>query len=645
MFKGIVKSDKGPTLAFCEPCRCHFSIRASGSFDIKRHCASQKHKNVQTAIGSSSLTSFMKGKEEDMSVINAEVIFTKFLIERNIPLAVADDAGELFRAMFPKCEEAKKYRCARTKTTAIVHVLGETEKQETVKNLLLSDVFSLSTDGGNDTKSKLFPIIVRYAHSTKEEIATEILSVESLKSTTATGKDIFVHIESAMKAIGLDFSKCVSFSADNASVMVGEKSGVAALLHQQNEHINVIGCPCHRINLAALKAANSLPYKLDQLLIDVYFFLDKSAKRVARLKELQSILGTESHEILKHVNTRWLSLGPCLGRLLEQWEPLSALFLELSEDKSSKSAQSKAQGVLNKLLSPEVKAYTLFLHNAIQVFENANATLQADEPLVHKVRPILKSVVRDLCLRFIKPSAMNDCDILKLDVCEKSNLLEARQGEIDVGYKCKKFVENELKKEDQVKFFKSTVDYFQTAVRYFQQKCNLDDKALIHATIADPDSKLSASISSIDFFVGHFPSLLHVEEGKDRDECMDVMIRQFRDWQAEAIPQEKDEKADQYWFRLSKMQSQCGKLRFNLLSKVMLGILTMFHSNAAVERLFSLVRRNRGDFRQSMSNKLLESLTICKTKWASKSFFKDSLPKELLVKAKSATADSLAKPQ
>ena len=316
--KGIVKSEKGRSFAFCELCRVNFSIHHSGAYDINRHCNTSKHTNALKASDSKPLTSFFNAKKsEDNSVIHSEVVFTKFLIDKNIPLAVSDDCGELFQSMFPNSEECKKYRCGRTKTTAIVHEIAKHKKEETL-SAVGSNVYSLATDGGNDTNNKLFPILIRYSNTEQEKIVTEILSVDTLESTTATGRNIFDHLDKTIKDCDLKWENCISFSTDNAAVMVGEKSGVSAFIHQQNNNTAIIGCPCHRLNLAALKAANTFTQKVDQLLIDIYFFLDKSSKRVGRLKELQETFGVETHKILKHVNTRWLSLGPCITRLLEQ---------------------------------------------------------------------------------------------------------------------------------------------------------------------------------------------------------------------------------------------------------------------------------------------------------------------------------------
>jgi hypothetical protein len=56
-------------------------------------------------------------------VTNAEVLFTNFLIEHNVPIAVSDHAGSLFRKMFPDSEIAKKYGCARTSISLLKYLI------------------------------------------------------------------------------------------------------------------------------------------------------------------------------------------------------------------------------------------------------------------------------------------------------------------------------------------------------------------------------------------------------------------------------------------------------------------------------------------------------------------------------------------
>ncbi|KAL3208582.1 hypothetical protein MRX96_038988 [Rhipicephalus microplus] len=66
------------------------------------------------------------------------------------------------------------------------------------------------------------------------------------------------------------------------------------------------------------KGAACLPAKFDEVLVDIFYYLEKSAKRKDRLVEFQGMYNTEVRKILKHVPMPWLPLGRCLTRLLEQ---------------------------------------------------------------------------------------------------------------------------------------------------------------------------------------------------------------------------------------------------------------------------------------------------------------------------------------
>jgi hypothetical protein len=49
------------------------------------------------------------------------------------------------------------------------------------------------------------------------------------------------------------------------------------------------------------------------LLIDIYYYLDESSKHNLELKTCQLMCEIKAHKILKHVATRWLLLGKCLA--------------------------------------------------------------------------------------------------------------------------------------------------------------------------------------------------------------------------------------------------------------------------------------------------------------------------------------------
>jgi hypothetical protein len=64
--------------------------------------------------------------------------------------------------------------------------------------------------------------------------------------------------------------------------MTGHKKGVIAFARKEHDGIELIGCPYHLIHLAAEHAA-VFPCKVEDLLTDIYYYLEKSTGRYASI--------------------------------------------------------------------------------------------------------------------------------------------------------------------------------------------------------------------------------------------------------------------------------------------------------------------------------------------------------------------------
>lgn len=62
------------------------------------------------------------------------------------------------------------------------------------------------------------------------------------------------------------------------------------------------------MHLAAEKADAQLPVSVEDLLVDIFFYLQKSSKRKQQLQEIQKLCGVAVKKIVKHVSTRWLTM-------------------------------------------------------------------------------------------------------------------------------------------------------------------------------------------------------------------------------------------------------------------------------------------------------------------------------------------------
>ena len=299
-FKCINKSSVGDTFAFCNLCRCDVNITHGGRDDLRKHCLTQKHVHAATAAKFQPSVSSFAGADRSAEVTCSELLFTSFLVEHNIPLSASDHAGLLFRKMFPDSELAKKYGSAHTTTTCTISALARSSHSNVV-SALERQPFSVSTDGSNDSDFKLYPIVVRYQNSVTGHVECTLLSLPNLE-LDATGENIAGIIDKSFTQLGVPWANCVAFGYDNVSVMTGRNKGCVTHMQQKYKPtIALAGCPCHLIHIAAEKASHRLPVSIDDLLIDIYYYLDKSSKRIQKLRDFQQLCNVEVRKILKHV--------------------------------------------------------------------------------------------------------------------------------------------------------------------------------------------------------------------------------------------------------------------------------------------------------------------------------------------------------
>lgn len=122
---------------------------------------------------------------------------------------------------------------------------------------------------------------------------------------------------------------------------------------------------------------------------------------------------------------------------------------------------------------------------------------------------------------------------------------------------------------------------------------------------------------------------------------------EFSHYQIDSLNEQilSQERCDVSWHMIGMLNDHSDKPKYSNLAKAMLGILTIPHSNADSERAFSTVRKNRTDFRPSLSYKTLSRLCVQKSclEATHTNCYEQKFSKEFLQKAKSATYESLNK--
>lgn len=106
----------------------------------------------------------------------------------------------------------------------------------------------------------------------------------------------------------IQWSNCLALGCDNANVMTGHNKGVFAFVKEKQPQIYLAGCTLHLVHIGAKKAAAAALPAIDDLLVDIHYYFNKSEKRQSNCKDIQEMFDVTQKKMLKHVCTRWLSI-------------------------------------------------------------------------------------------------------------------------------------------------------------------------------------------------------------------------------------------------------------------------------------------------------------------------------------------------
>ena len=229
--------------------------------------------------------------------------------------------------------------------------------------------------------------------SVNDVLTTRHLDTVAVINLTANG--IFAGLESTLKNYGILFSNMLSFTSDTCSVMKGARKGVIAYLRKEQPKVLDVHCTCHVVSLSIKAVTKTLPIKVDELLVDIYYHFHHSVKRIESLKDFCS---TEYKSILKHCETRWLSLTRSLKRTLEMWDPLCSYF----SSHPDVNKPGKVKTITALLMQPLTKAWMLFLSNILPVFDKFNVFFQTSSTsTIHKLHGESERLLKKVLSFFI----------------------------------------------------------------------------------------------------------------------------------------------------------------------------------------------------------------------------------------------------
>jgi hypothetical protein len=280
--------------------------------------------------------------------------------------------------------------------------------------------------------------------------------------------------------------------------MSGTSNGLIGQIRKCSPHTYFAGCVCHLINLAVKDGCKAIATNVEEPLIDIFYHLKHSAKRQTELKEIsQSDL-----KVLKYVPTRWLSLKPCLKRLLQLWKPLREFFKK--ECASLSGSGKRPQRAYEFLKSHTAKWHCMFLVYALEIFDAPSTELQAEKPLIPFSLSIQQRLYKNVLIRFLKPTAFVAKDLTEVNM----DLAYERKSDecLSVGEEARNFmVKNKFDSKKTKAVCSSARMFYSTAAKKLLKVLPLKDPVLIHAEVFDLTKVKTKSFASVKYFVDNYP--------------------------------------------------------------------------------------------------------------------------------------------
>lgn len=147
-----------------------------------------------------------------------------------------------------------------------------------------------------------------------------------------------------------------------------------------------VGCAAHIVHNALSTAVmNVLPIDIENTLVKIYYHFRIYTKRMQKYHEFCEFIGCEAQSILSHSQTRWLSIFPCIERLLQVYDALKCFFL---------SEKNVPLALYNFFSNNESYFCWLFLHPQLQLFHDHLTKIQSRDLTALEVAGIYYKLMR-----------------------------------------------------------------------------------------------------------------------------------------------------------------------------------------------------------------------------------------------------------
>lgn len=586
------------TRAYCKYCKTDLRAHLS---DLKDHANGKKHRKIaepfspQRAQKQPTLSACIDKAKSIKTANDVKTMELKLAahIACHSSISTVDHLGTIVREI-----SGKDIKLHRSKCTALINSVIGPEAQQDLLDDISSDKYSLLIDESTDIgANKQMAICARYFSKKTKSIISSFLGIVTLESGTAT-----VMTDTLLEFINkckLDISKCVGVGTDGANAMCGAHNSLITKLQEHNKNIIHIKCICHSLQLCASNAVKCLPRNIEFMLSETYNHFSHSTLRQLKYKELYATInvGEAPLKILQMADTRWLSIAPCINRILSQFDELK-LHFELVKDTEKNYT---AQLLFEMYNDPRNKLYLLFLQPVVNEVNRINKLFQLDQGNPMKLLSELINLYQFIFKKIMRPVTITSwATISEFDIYSERNHLPVPAMHFGVEFEIYVTDLGDKLSTQTVTDVKARCrDYLLELLKQLKKRLPNNVKALESFQEIDIKNVLCQSDQQRPVFSKL--SFLNLYQGS-----LSVLETQFN--KLYTIQWQNVNDIDKFWAEVADHTDAAEEHDFSELGNFMLGLLSLPFSNAAVERVFSQMKLIKTNQRNRMGQLLLENV-------------------------------------
>ena len=538
-------------------------------------------------------------REESSSI---EIKLCAFIAEHNLPISLSDDLIALLRSLFPLDNALKHATLGKQKATNVIRqVLGFDYLNEAV-SALRSRKFSFIIDETTD-KSTAKQLAILATYFDMKSFQTKKLLLDIVEVEDGTAKGIYAAVKQSFSDLHVPMNNIIGYSSDTCNVMFGEYNSVSQLLRAEFPDVVTVKCSCHLIHLVSSKAALQLPKGLEDLCRDVFAHFSRSSKRQDTDKEFQEFFKVEPHKLLAPAQTRWLSLEACVNRILEQYIALQNYFVLVANEDPTHSNDR----ILKSLQNKYTLAYLEFLSYQLQRFNNFNRLFQGERPLLQNLKEEVEGLIQSISSDFMEVPYVKATNPKDIDPSNVGFQLPLDKTYVGLAATATLHEIKEVTGEDHAdvhNFLMNCRNFLIESIKQILRKFDIEAEIpdVVQCTL--PRNAAARVPPSLTEVVKKLPYLNTVLDTKKLD----------GEWR-EHVFEEKltpDLKWEEYWLVVKDAKISSGEPKYPNLTRFVELVASFPFSNAAVERMFSLLKRIKTDDRTRLKSSSLVSLLHCK---------------------------------